>query len=356
MIDPSSTAAGGDATATTAVSGVVIGLAIASVVLRFYTRYSTKAGFRWDDWMILLALVSTIFTGILVLWATAVDPDGAWVTSNSDPNYVYTDANITHLKLSFVASILYFTIACSTKLSILFMYNRLFAVSESFRRQAWVVGSLVVGLWIGCTVTTLTNCRPLEWSWLNSLSDARYCINYNIFWMASGAIEAVIDVLIIAMPVRLVLGLQMSRRRKVTVAGVFTLGAFVIVTGIVKVILGYIPGSRVPSYIRTEVWTTVHVGMGIVCACLPVCWPLISRMPKFMIASTISVTSLGKHWYAFGGWSRISKTDTGVGLPGSHDGNIRSVMEFQLPVMNHMSYSPDLQVDGNGRGIEEARE
>ncbi|RYP57256.1 hypothetical protein DL769_009602 [Monosporascus sp. CRB-8-3] len=263
MIDASSNTAGNHGTAATAASGVVIVLAVLSVALRFYTRLFTKAGLKWDDWLILLAVLSAVITGVLLLWATAVDPDGAWVTSNSDPSYVYTPANIFHLKLAFVASILYFTITSSTKLSILFMYNRLFSVSVSFRHQAFAAGSLVVGFWIGCTVATLTNCQPLEWSWRNSLSDARYCFNYNIFWMASGSVEALIDVLIIMMPVKIVYALQLSARKKVTVAAVFALGAFVIITGIVKVVLGYIPGSRVPSYIRTEVWTTVHVGMGI---------------------------------------------------------------------------------------------
>lgn len=51
-----------------------------------------------------------------------------------------------------------------------------------------------------------------------------------------------------------------------------------VVTGLVKVILGYVPGSRVPSYIKTEVWTAVHVGMTIVCACLPVCWPVLKKL------------------------------------------------------------------------------
>lgn len=53
----------------------------------------------------------------------------------------------------------------------------------------------------------------------------------------------------------------------------------------VKVALSYAPGSREPSFNRTEVWTTVHIGIGIVCACLPVCWPLVVRVSKMRPAS-----------------------------------------------------------------------
>lgn len=154
----------------------------------------------------------------------AVDPNGHWVSDNTDPNYVYTPDDVFYLKLSFVSSILYFTIAGSTKLSILLMYKRIFSADNTFRRQLAVASALVLGFWVGCTIATLTNCIPLKWSWINGLSDPRYCFNYNIFWMAAGACEVGIDVLILALPIRMVLTLHLSVRKKVTVACVFLLG------------------------------------------------------------------------------------------------------------------------------------
>jgi hypothetical protein len=131
---------------------------------------------------------------------------------------------VLYTKLSFAATVLYFTITSATKLSILFMYNRLFSISISFRRQVFVVGSLVVGFWVGCTVANLLNCQPLEYTWLNSLDDPRYCFNYNIFWMASGVVEAFIDVIIIALPIKMIVGLHLDRSKKIAVAAVFLLG------------------------------------------------------------------------------------------------------------------------------------
>lgn len=52
---------------TTAVGAPVAVLALIAVVLRFWTRYFTRAGFRWDDWMILVALLGTIGTDAMVL-------------------------------------------------------------------------------------------------------------------------------------------------------------------------------------------------------------------------------------------------------------------------------------------------
>lgn len=146
------------------------------------------------------------------------------MSENTDPNYVYTPHDVFYLKLAYVTSLLYFTIASSTKLSILLMYNRLFSVNDAFRRQLVVTSALVFGFWIGCTIADLTNCIPLKWSWINSLADPRYCFNYNIFWTATGACEVLLDVLILALPIRVVLALQLSPRKKVTVACIFLLG------------------------------------------------------------------------------------------------------------------------------------
>jgi hypothetical protein len=128
-------------------------------------------------------------------------------------------------KLTFIATVIYFTIVSATKLSILLMYQRLFWIDTSFRRQIIVVSVVVLGFWIGTTVSNLLNCIPLEWTWRNSLDDPRYCFNYNNFWLASGIVEALIDIVIIVMPIRVVLKLHLGKGKKIAVAGVFLLGA-----------------------------------------------------------------------------------------------------------------------------------
>lgn len=54
--------------AATVAGGVLIALDIVTVVGRFYSRWSTKAGFGWDDWTIVVALLTGILTGALVIW------------------------------------------------------------------------------------------------------------------------------------------------------------------------------------------------------------------------------------------------------------------------------------------------
>ena len=155
---------------------------------------------------------------------------------------MYTPEDVLYTKLSYISSVLYFTIAGSTKLGILLMYRRIFKVDQVFRQQLYVACALVVGWWIGCTVATLTDCIPLEYTWINALDDPRFCFNFSkldpmgyrasfanplvtdIFWMASGVCEVLIDIVILALPIRAVLSLQLSRKKKATVACIFLLG------------------------------------------------------------------------------------------------------------------------------------
>ncbi|OTB10339.1 hypothetical protein K445DRAFT_309623, partial [Daldinia sp. EC12] len=269
------------------VGAVMAALSIVFVGMRFYVRHLKKAGFKWDDWLILTCLLTMIATDILAICALVGNPSSPEAATLENDTFEYTPADVKYTKLSYIATVLYFTIASTMKMSILLMYNRLFSVSKSFRHQVVALFGLVISFWVGCTIANLLNCIPIKYTWINSLADPEYCINYNIYWFASGIIETFIDVLIIILPIRMVIGLQFNWHQKVAVASVF----LVIVSGLLKAILGYVPGSREPSFIRTQLWTTVHCGTGIICACLPVCWPLISHFGKFVPKRWSRITS-----------------------------------------------------------------
>ncbi|KAI5859856.1 hypothetical protein GGS23DRAFT_264360 [Durotheca rogersii] len=281
---------------TMIVSGFVIALAVISVALRFYTRIFTRVGLGPDDWFILISVLATLAVGGLILWGNSVTPDGPWVSEIDDPDFVYQTRDLFYMQLSFASSLLYFTISGTTKLGILLMYFRLFSSSETFRWRLLIAGLMVLSWWLGCTAAALIECRPILRELRGPLIYPIFCnFNFNIFWMATGVCEILLDLLILALPVSFVLRMRLSPHQKVTVSGIFLLGAFIIITGIVKVTLGYSPGSRTPSYANTEVWAAVHTGMAIVCASLPILRPLAVRMTHFYYTKVLgrpsSVTS-----------------------------------------------------------------
>jgi hypothetical protein len=86
----------------------------------------------------------------------------------------------------------------------------------------------------------------------------------------------------------------------------------VIITGIIRVIYGYIPSSRAPEYTKSGLWSTVHIIMGIICACLPTLRPLFPRTHS-LISHTSS--AIRRRYYDFRGVEPkdLSASDSGIG-------------------------------------------
>ncbi|KAI1178908.1 hypothetical protein F4777DRAFT_40152 [Nemania sp. FL0916] len=293
----------GETETTIIVGAIVAVLAIIAVVLRFYVRYYKQSGVSWDDWFILLSIISVIVIDSVDIYATMSNPNGAEVAS-SNGKIEYTPADVIFTKITFASTVLYFTLTSTTKLSILFLYNRIFSVSKTFHHKVIALIVVVMGFWIGTVIADLLNCIPLKWTWLNSLDDPRYCFNYNIFWLVSGIVETVIDIAILALPIPVILQLHLSKSKKYAIFGVFLVGIFVVISGIVKVVLSYAPNSREPSFGQTQVWTTVHSCTGIICACMPVCWPLLVRL-RAQFARIHSQ----KSWHSFNTWCSPKRTN-----------------------------------------------
>ena len=123
-------------TGTTVASGIIILLTVICVLLRFFARIRFKAGLGWDDWWILVALLITLLTCGLLVWSTtpplsciiilfrwnllsvgkAVDRDSEKVVENLSLDFDYAP-HLLFLKISYVCSIMYFSIISSTKVS-----------------------------------------------------------------------------------------------------------------------------------------------------------------------------------------------------------------------------------------------
>ena len=68
-----------------------------------------------------------------------------------------------------------------------------------------------------------------------------------------------------------------------------------IITGIIKVILAYNPGGHSPLYGAADIWVTLHAGMAIVCACLPILKPLVTRFNPSASSTKNSTVTDGRY-------------------------------------------------------------
>ena len=81
-----------------------------------------------------------------------------------------------------------------------------------------------------------------------------------------------------------------------------------IITGIIRTIYGYGPGRLIPTYTKSELWSVIHIGCAVVCACLPSLRPLVIRV-KYL---TSTISSL------FSSISKPISVATGLGFRARH--------------------------------------
>ena len=125
------------------------------------------------------------------------------------------------LQSLFIVLNLYLFTALAIKISILCLYRRIFTV-RNFQRASLVTGLVVVAFAIAAEVAALLSCRPVTKFW--SRLEPGYCFNFDTYYVAVQVIDVVIDTIILALPVRMVSKLQLSRTDKATILGIFLLG------------------------------------------------------------------------------------------------------------------------------------
>ena len=164
---------------------------------------------------------------------------------------------------------------------------------------------LTVAWWISGTLTDIFSYRPAQAYWDSSVK-GQYYINYNDFWLTSMVAELLIETATLLLPVREVMKLNLSTRKRVFIAGMFCMGGFVLITGIVRI---YYAWNKCKPNIHTAysailtrsadmtpgtIWLSVHSSVAIISACLPTYRPLLARISGGRLVTMIS-TRRGSH-------------------------------------------------------------
>ncbi|KAL8863808.1 MAG: hypothetical protein Q9174_007542, partial [Haloplaca sp. 1 TL-2023] len=117
--------------------------------------------------------------------------------------------------------IFYITSLALAKISILFLYRRIFPGRE-FHAVLWSVGAFVLAFTLATIFIISFQCRPISGSW-NPYIDAK-CIDTNAAILSIAVMTIATDVVILGLPVPLVWKLQLPQAQKVQLTGVFLLG------------------------------------------------------------------------------------------------------------------------------------
>ncbi|KAL9089726.1 MAG: hypothetical protein Q9159_002373 [Coniocarpon cinnabarinum] len=261
---------------------IFIAVTTLTVVVRLGLQIVAHRRLYWDDFFIVLAyilnlgLIITDMIGMTKGLGLHIDRVMA-----SDPRPPHSF--IALWIVGFVNSICIYLCLFCVKMSLLWLYRRLFWIAQWFRIGWYAALAFAIALVIPSVLAAIFQCTPVSYAWermyllthippphnrhiSGTCIDSKYAT-----YLASFSVLA--DVTIWALPFVAILKLQMNRRRKIELCGLLSLGFLACAFGLVKtVIIDEALSSADVSWANAPlaVWASAEQSTGILCASLPV--------------------------------------------------------------------------------------
>jgi hypothetical protein len=197
------------------VSITFVSVATITVALRLFTRIRLVCASWWDDWFLVLALMTDYaFFGVLI--AENANGLGKPRESLSLAQYRF------HLKLLWISVPLYNLSLNLTKVSMVLLYLRLFP-----SRHYQIILKILLGL-VACTglymvLGTLFVCVPVHTFWDQQNVDEN-CVSRAVVWYLTAALQIAGDLTLVILPMPKLFTLRVPLRQKVCLILVFALG------------------------------------------------------------------------------------------------------------------------------------
>ncbi|KAI0171451.1 hypothetical protein BJ166DRAFT_589517 [Pestalotiopsis sp. NC0098] len=185
--------------------------------------------------------------------------------------------------------VLYAILITLVKLSVIVMYRRVFPTTMVLR-GTYVLYALTIAWFIAVILVTFLQCTPLNGMW-EIFTVQSTCMDKMGLFLGNAIPNLIIDVLILALPLYEVAGLQMTKVKKIGISSIFLLGSVTVVISGLRLSSGLDLLSDPNSDWTLKVgplwaWTVVEPAMGIVCACLPtVGGPIVGLIVKTITTS-----------------------------------------------------------------------
>jgi hypothetical protein len=140
--------------------------------------------------------------------------------SSLDPH-----SRITARKWFYGANIVYKIVLMFNKISVVCLYYRIFAVStKDFRSICHAMNAWIVASSMAFIIATVFQCTPIAAFWNRSIPGFK-CFKNEPWWVSYATVQITTDFILLAMPIRQILRLSMSKAEKLGICLVFGTGA-----------------------------------------------------------------------------------------------------------------------------------
>ncbi|EFQ31495.1 hypothetical protein CGRA01v4_11092 [Colletotrichum graminicola] len=263
------------------VTGIAVGFAIASAAvfsLRLYTRLFLLKTAGKDDWTICIAMVCAV----VVTMSTCMEVRYGMGKHTENVSAAEMREQLKYLFIT----ILHYNMGMNVaKVSFLLQYRRIFVDRVVRRVCAWAMAYVAVWACVQATLLGLS-CLPISFI---VPSTAGFCLDTLPIWYFSSAMSLITDLAIFCIPLRSVLQLQLPRKQKFMLFGIFCLGFGVCIISMYRMFtLRTAVFSDDPTWdnIGAAIWSVIELNTSIIAASLPTIRPLLAKwLPRAGLSS-----------------------------------------------------------------------
>ncbi|KAI1817062.1 hypothetical protein GGS20DRAFT_582759 [Poronia punctata] len=260
---------------------ICLALVFVGVSLRIYSRVFCIKDVKLEDYVALAALgpyVAFIYGLYRLLSIVGFYVHGWNVPPAEVPSVLY----IVYLNTSFFQA----TIGL-VKVAILIEWSRLFVPRGTKNGFYWTCQGI---MWVNITYYTAgiiisgLSCMPHEKIWNSSLPGR--CFNTKAFFVSNASLNLASDIIILALPQKIIWNLHLSKKKKIGVSLVFAVGIIASLVGAVrlsKAVLYYAGDDNIYNISAVLLWCTAELSIAFLVFCLPAIPPIFSGTNKLRL-------------------------------------------------------------------------
>ncbi|KAL7943910.1 hypothetical protein V8C42DRAFT_327149 [Trichoderma barbatum] len=171
----------------------------------------------------------------------------------------------------FVVQFFFWLTLWMVKWSLMCMFKKLTYGLPLYTNVWWAVLMFSILTFIGCCISNFTSCSSMHaWFTAGECSTARDARAKEISLWFSLAVDLATDLLIMAVPMRVLWGLQMSLVEKISIGVIFAVGLITMVTAIIRSVT--LESSSTSGQVSTTwliMWAAIEGAIAMIVGCLP---------------------------------------------------------------------------------------
>ncbi|KAH8779760.1 hypothetical protein F5883DRAFT_406988 [Diaporthe sp. PMI_573] len=256
--------------------GVVFSiLAAVAVGMRLVSRRIIRRALDWSDYLIIAACVRLLQA---MAASSIADSYNQGVLIGGLGFHVGEIIDMYgHAEISFALQILWAIAGGLYKASILLFYIEIFPTLKQWGR---VTMAIIFCYTLSTTLAAVLVCKEVDDNWEYDKLFQGKCGDRILVFRVTGALNIVSDVVVLLLPVRNVLKLQLPLYRRLVLLATFALGLFTCVISMIR--LGTLSNLSSGDFrdtpyaiMQTVIWSGLEPSVAVILACVPLMRPLV---------------------------------------------------------------------------------